>query len=204
MILPCRIRMPPQGSIIMNIKKAIGKAQVVDERLNEIFRRSELSVKGLAAYFKLPVSKLEGYLSGECPMPNHIAVCFAQAFKLNMLHLFDSAKSLPIQLRKSAKLQQFIKAHWNRPEYFKKLNAFRKDVLYVQKVLLNAYFIKYRFGIAEIKQYCAGEGKTLNSKRVAQILEILVQKGELGYKKCRITLVNGKLGKRMIFVYFKK
>lgn len=183
--------------------KRNSETDALGDRINHLMDISGLELSGFADFTGVSESHLYAIINGTKSLTDSTAQKIAQPFNLLKDQLINPNYKLTKKLSKSQALIQFYTENKGVHKYFVTTKIDRKIAYYIECEVLKSKKFKRPFYVADVRDYCLKAGRDLSSKRVAQVLNYLVDKKILKKEKASYVLKNGELGKRMVDKFSK-
>lgn len=172
-------------------------------RIKNLMKVAGLELAGMVEFTKISDSHLYALINGNRTLTGKTADKLTRKFGLEGWMLLKLDYKIPQSIRKATELQEFYSNFKNVSEYFSATQESRKSSVFVENEILNNDFFSTPKFIWEIREVFTKKGKLYTSKQLSQILTYLVQKKVLKYEKRPIKLRDGKIGKRIVDVFWK-
>jgi plasmid maintenance system antidote protein VapI len=185
-----------------NLKKDYSEA--IADRIKEIMRIIDLDVAGVAELFGKSTSHIYGIINGTRPLSESFAREIGEKLGFDGSKIFNLTSKIPSYISNSEALSLFKKEYKENPEYFLSTKAKRSTNSFVNDILLKSdcFSDGYKY-LYEITEYCENELNTVFvGDKLSKALQYSVKQNTLKSTKKPIKLKNGKLGKRLVDVYY--
>jgi plasmid maintenance system antidote protein VapI len=178
----------------------------VGNRLKEIMLICGLELDGFASFINSSASQLYALLNGNRRLTKEKAEEIGNILGFDGSLIFNLNVAIPVNISKSAKLNNFKIEFKENPEYFTSTLPFRKKSKFVSNQISSDDFLVRPAYLWEIKDFLNGISKDINfdSDELSKILNYFVKKKLLSKEKRPLkSKRTGALGKRFVDVFFK-
>lgn len=174
------------------------EANVLGNRIDKLMTISGLEISGFADFTDVSESHLYAIINGTKPLTENTAQKIAQLFNLSKEQLLNPNYKLTKKLSTAQALLNFYKENKAVHKYFITTKIDRKIAYFIEHEILKNKKFNIPFFVSDVRSTCLKSGRNYTSKRVAQVLNYLVDKGNLKKEKATYILKNGNEGKRNV------
>lgn len=172
-------------------------------RLNKLMKIAGLEISGFAEFTNISESHIYALLNGTREITEDAAEKIANKFGISHSNLTRRSYKLTEELKNAPLLKKFYIEAKQTKAYFIKTKSESKSSFFIENDLYNSSFFNKPVYVKEVRDACSQKGNNYTSKQVSQILNYMVDRKLLKRKKKPIILVNGKVGKRLVEVFYK-
>uniref|UniRef100_F4C8V8 Uncharacterized protein n=1 Tax=Sphingobacterium sp. (strain 21) TaxID=743722 RepID=F4C8V8_SPHS2 len=174
------------------------------ERFKRIIVLTELEVDGFAEFVNVTYSHIQGIINGSRSLSQVLARKIGKKLEFDGSKIFNLNWQIPISIKNAKALALFKSHNKSNTHYFVNTKTDRSiNAFIIERLLPTGYLKGDPKYLKQIRRYCKDEfGRDFTSDELSKGLKYAVKKGLLQTKKNPILLDSGKLGDRMVDVFF--
>lgn len=177
----------------------------IKNRFKAILVATDLTISGFTQYIGGSESHYYSISNGTRNLSEETAKVIGKKLGFTGEKIFNLTFKIPTNFNKVSELNNFKLSHKTNPEYFRSTLSIRKKSKHVENIINQSTIFDKPIYLSDAKQKI-NEYSSLhqyNSDQLSKILNYLVTCGKLSKVERLIKLKNGKLGKRIVDVFFK-
>ena len=173
-------------------------------RLEELMELTGLERPGFAKFVGVSENHLYSLISGRRRLTEKLANEIGKKLEFDGYKIMRQTTEFPDKIKRSKALREFYSNYKDNPEYFISTKIGRKTSHFIESELFPTGIFNSPAYVWEVKDKCKMLKKELTSDEISKHLKYFVKKGMLMSEKRRIKRRDGKEGKRIVDVFWKK
>jgi plasmid maintenance system antidote protein VapI len=179
------------------------KLQTQAEKIEYLMNLTGLEMIGFAEFVGISESHLYALINGTRKLTVGMAKKIALPFNIEWNILLDENNNITNKKISTVQLKKFYTENKGVRDYFVHTRRQRKVSYFIENEILVQQQFDTFFYVTDVRRACLDAGMNLESKRISQVLNYLVELGKLKRKRGRIILKNGSFGKRVVDIFSK-